>query len=61
MFLLHRSGRFKAVLEMQGRQTHLNVVSALLSLLCGGCTHCSMCPRVKKGKKEVLKSRLYWE
>lgn len=52
------SRRFKEVLEMQDRQTHLNVVSASFALR---RLHCSVCPRVKKGKNEVLKSRLYWE
>lgn len=52
------SGRFKEVLETQDETDPLE---------CGFCSasfaqqglHCSGCPRVKKGKNEVLKSRFF--
>lgn len=45
---------------MQGRQDPLECGFCITPFALQGL-HCSVCPRVKKGKNEVLKSRLYWE
>lgn len=46
---------------MEGRQTHLKVVSALPLVLCRGCSVFSAPELSRKGKNDVLKRRSYWE